>query len=320
MSSPKKQKTTSTSTTASSTTSSIRHNGSSIDRTGPPSLTKTNPTPFTPFTFVQLADTQFGLGESIVSAIRSKKLDQMTLEPALQLFVETHLSKNKDHDEDTTKINQTSTSSTPSSSPSSPDNNNSQYEFLYQQELKQSRKTVNIINAMIPKPSFACVCGDLVNAYPKDQKGRTGQERQVSDFKEIYGNINVDIPLICVCGNHDIGDRPNSISIDLYRSRFGDDYFTFKVNNVKFIVLNTQLYKDGQDVPGHVEQQSKWLTQELLKSKCLMGTEEYERLIIFSHISPFIEDANEEDGYFNLEKNIRLKLLNDISNAKGTHW
>merc|ERR1711865_1117970 len=87
-----------------------------------------------------------------------------------------------------------------------------------------------------------------------------------------------------------------------------------------FIVLNTQLYKDGQDVPGHVEQQSKWLTQELLKSKCLMGTEEYERLIIFSHISPFIEDANEEDGYFNLEKNIRLKLLNDISNAKGTHW
>ena len=96
----------------------------------------------------------------------------MTLEPALQLFVETHLSKNKDHDEDTTKINQTSTSSTPSSSPSSSDNNTSQYEFLYQQELKQSRKTVNIINAMIPNPSFACVCGDLVNAYPKDQKGR----------------------------------------------------------------------------------------------------------------------------------------------------
>ena len=106
-----------------------------------------------------------------------------------------------------------------------------------------------------------------MNAYPTEQDGRVGQRRQVSDFKRIYSKIDVKVPLICVCGNHDVGDRPTGQSINLYKSRFGDDYFTFYVERIKFIVLNTQLYKDGCNVPDEVERQQKWLDNELVKSK-----------------------------------------------------
>ena len=129
------------------------------------------------------------------------------------------------------------------------------YEFLYQRELDFSKRTVQIINHMNPLPKFVVVCGDLVNAYPTQQEGRVGQKRQVEDFKQIFNQINREIPLVCVCGNHDVGDRPNGTSIDLYTSRFGDDYFTFYVQNIKFMVLNTQLYKDGTQVPDQVDRQ-----------------------------------------------------------------
>jgi len=48
--------------------------------------------------------------------------------------------------------------------------------------------------------------------------------------------------------------------------------------------------------------------------------EDYDRLIVFSHISPFIHNSNEPSGYFNLKKEIRLQLLQALNNAKCTHW
>ena len=56
---------------------------------------------------------------------------------------------------------------------------------------------------MNPKPAFFIVCGDLVDAFPdKWPEIRTEQEK---DFFKVFSNLNPHIPLVCVCGNHDVG-------------------------------------------------------------------------------------------------------------------
>jgi len=273
------------------------------------------------FSFVQLADTQFGLGESIVSAVLEGALkNQMALDPKLQEYCDAVAAARPTEGE-----------------------HDHPYEFLYQRELEFSRKAVAAINTLVPRPAFTCVCGDLINAYPTEQKGRLGQQRQVNDFKQIFADIHADIPLVCVCGNHDVGDRPNSISIDVYNNRFGDDYYSFVCRGVKFIVLNTQLYKDGRDVPAHVARQNVWLKEQLEQHHRAFNTDASAaatsattssttttsststtgappRIIVFSHISPFINDPYESSEYFNLAKETRLPLLQELSDAGCTHW
>ena len=65
------------------------------------------------------------------------------------------------------------------------------------------RQTVNLLNSMSPKPAFFIVCGDLVDAFPdKWPEIRAAQEK---DFLKVFKNLDPDIPLVCVCGNHDVG-------------------------------------------------------------------------------------------------------------------
>ena len=50
-------------------------------------------------------------------------------------------------------------------------------------------------------------------------------ERQARDWKAAADGLDASIPMVCVCGNHDVGNRPNSATISAFRDRFGDDYF-----------------------------------------------------------------------------------------------
>jgi hypothetical protein len=125
---------------------------------------------------------------------------------------------------------------------------------------------------------------------------------QVQDFKEYMSLIDASIPLVCVCGNHDVGDRPTPDTIALYRSRFGDDYLCFWVDGVRCLVLNTQLYKNPDDAPAHAAEQDAWLTDQL-------AVRPAPPTLVFSHISPFINAPDEPAGYFNLEPTVREGIL-----------
>ena len=51
------------------------------------------------------------------------------------------------------------------------------------------------------------------------------------DLKAEFANLDPDIPMICLCGNHDVGNSPTQQTIAEYRTNFGDDYFyTFGLN------------------------------------------------------------------------------------------
>ena len=98
-------------------------------------------------------------------------------------------------------------------------------EQKWDKEIALTRKAIAAANRLSPKPRFFVVCGDLVNAIP----GEKYNDAQVQDFKEVFKDLDPSIPLVCVCGNHDIGNTPTQEAVRKYRSDFGDDFFSFWV-------------------------------------------------------------------------------------------
>ena len=76
--------------------------------------------------------------------------------------------------------------------------------LLFQdREIKLCEQTVDILNKMNPNPAFFIVCGDLVDAMPNEWPQI--RESQEKDFFRVFSKLTPDIPLVCVCGNHDVG-------------------------------------------------------------------------------------------------------------------
>jgi len=188
------------------------------------------------------------------------------------------------------------------------------------------RKLLGIAVAEINRlrPTFAIVCGDLTNAWPAGWVGANGRQHkdpadraaQVRDFKEACSRVDPKIPLVCVCGNHDIGNRPNAQTIDGYRGDFGDDHFTFWIKGVKCIVLNSQLWKDDSDAHDLRTAHDAWLHAELDAE----DTRRARHVILFSHIAPFLHHADEPGGYFNIDPTTRGEWLHAVARSGATTW
>eukprot|EP00038_Savillea_parva_P001720 m.106763 g.106763 ORF g.106763 m.106763 type:complete len:583 (-) comp10599_c5_seq1:630-2378(-) len=164
------------------------------------------------------------------------------------------------------------------------------------------------------KPAFAIVCGDLVNESPFGDDAK--RKAQISDFNAVLSKIDPTVPLICVCGNHDVGNIPNRESIDKYKADFGDDYFSFWCKGVKCIVVNSQLWKDASAAPQLALEHAAWLSRQLASSAA--GGARH--TLVFGHIPIFLESANEPDSYFNLTHDMRIRLLDELVAAGCSHY
>lgn len=178
----------------------------------------------------------------------------------------------------------------------------------WQEEIQLCEQLVTTCNQMEPKPKFLIICGDLADAWPATDIRR----RQIVDFKRIFDKLDPSIPLVCVCGNHDIGDRPTESSVEEYRSDFGNDYFYFTTNDVLFIVINSQFYQNRELVQNYAAEQDLWL--ESILEKCKL----FKYSIVFEHIPWFLQQFDEEDDYFNIRKDVRLKWLRKFYEAGVT--
>ncbi|KAF4649820.1 Serine/threonine-protein phosphatase cpped1 [Perkinsus olseni] len=187
----------------------------------------------------------------------------------------------------------------------------------WSEEVEMASRSISYINRL--KPKFVVVCGDLINAWPDQADVR---KEQVQSYKELMGQIDEDIPLLCLCGNHDVGNRPNSRTIALYSKDFGDDYYTFTVGGVLFVVTNsilpwglTKQARDGEVGPDDGEELDKkqweWLEGTLKEASAA----KYTHIILLTHVSPFIRDPEEHEGYFNMPLPVRKRLLRLASEA-----
>ena len=135
---------------------------------------------------------------------------------------------------------------------------------------------------------------------------------QVADLKEALKRVDPEIKLVCVCGNHDVGDTPTPASIANYRQEFGPDFFSFWSHGCKMLVLNSQYYFNPAEVPELAREQDEWLDKELKGD----AANPWKHLIVFQHIPLFLKNEDEEaDIYFNLKPEIRKKLLERFKQA-----
>ncbi|XP_071965980.1 serine/threonine-protein phosphatase CPPED1-like isoform X2 [Antedon mediterranea] len=178
----------------------------------------------------------------------------------------------------------------------------------WDKERKLTRRAIDAANNMHPKPKFFIVCGDLVDSFPGTSSDDKVKKEQIQDFKIDFKTLDSNIPLICVCGNHDVGNSPTQDSVEKYKESFGDDYFSFWVGGVKFLVLNSQYYKDSSQVPEQKEEQDVWLETQL-------QNDGWQHLVVFHHIPWFLESPDEEDQYFNIDIDVRKTMLKRFHDA-----
>lgn len=180
--------------------------------------------------------------------------------------------------------------------------------YGWEKEKALARKCVEKINRLKPKPKFFVLCGDLCDAYPEWTEIRKQQE---ADFWNIFKDIDPSIPLVCVCGNHDVGDQPTKIAVEKYRSSFGDDYFSFWVGGVLFIVINSQYFFDDTQIPELAKEQEEWLDTQLEKSKMSRHG-----AVLFQHIPWFLTDpGDEKEAYFAIPYPKRKVMLEKLHKA-----
>jgi len=174
----------------------------------------------------------------------------------------------------------------------------------WETELEYSRLAVDRINNLTPRPKYVCVCGDLVDMehtfyannpkskalknYTKEECGRI-QDKQNDDFKNVWSKVHPDIALVCICGNHDIGNRPTPESITRFTNAFGDEYLAFWANGTYNIVLNNVLFMNSEGAREIYDEQLKWLKDQLVYANDHCASQ----IFVFAHHPWFLYDDEE---------------------------
>ncbi|XP_029312717.1 serine/threonine-protein phosphatase CPPED1 isoform X2 [Cottoperca gobio] len=178
------------------------------------------------------------------------------------------------------------------------------------EEVELTKQAVQAVNQLRPRPRFMVLCGDLVHAMP-DTPFREGQER---DLKAALTGTDPSIPLVFVSGNHDLGNTPTPRTLEQYCTAWGNDYFSFWVGGVLCLVLNSQLFYDASACPQLKEAQETWLEEQL--SRASSSTEpKPKHVLVFQHIPLYLKKPDEEDDYFNLQREVRQDLLERFKKA-----
>ncbi len=173
-----------------------------------------------------------------------------------------------------------------------------------------------IADANRSKPRFVVVCGDMVNDPD------SADER--SEVLRVAGQLDSSIPIHWVAGNHDVGADtivPTQASLQAYRDVWGDDYFAFQHDDASFLVLNTSVMDHPEHVPGELESQMKFLEAELKVAK----KRDSSQIIVFTHYPFFLKDPEEGDGYFTVERERRMPVIElfrkyGVSAVFAGHW
>jgi hypothetical protein len=114
--------------------------------------------------------------------------------------------------------------------------------------------------------------------------------RSHSAIRLLCTRLHPDIALVCLCGNHDVGNRPTPRSIARFRSAFGDEYLAFWSNGSYNIVLNNVLFVDRSGAERIFNTQLRWLENRLQYAK----EHQAANIFVFAHHPWFLYDEKED--------------------------
>jgi 3',5'-cyclic AMP phosphodiesterase CpdA len=104
-------------------------------------------------------------------------------------------------------------------------------------------------------PDFVVVCGDLTN--------RTGDQTEITAYKQMLRKLDPTIPVYNVPGNHDVGNFHTPSILATYRAVYGPDYYVFHQGHILGIVLDSNLIRSPDHVSDEAAKQEDWLRNAL---------------------------------------------------------
>lgn len=213
--------------------------------------------------------------------------------------------------------------------------------------------------ALKKKPDFLFVAGDMQNHWPneKDKNGKkiVGRSRGLNahapkqtDKVLMSGQLGVQqrasvrealrpakkekVPITYTPGNHDIGDVPDAETIATYKNEkqgwgplWSSFTKTFTKSSILYVQFTSQFYWDhalmgtpsalDADTEKVKAEQSAYLEEQF---RNMQGG--VTRLVLLTHIPPFMDTADEKAGWANWKESDRdwiLKLLESTASSKG---
>jgi 3',5'-cyclic AMP phosphodiesterase CpdA len=182
----------------------------------------------------------------------------------------------------------------------------------FEWDAERYRLAIEMANAL--QPAFVVMGGDMIDDATS--------EAQLEELLRITGELDPEIPMLWVPGNHDIATDtlvPTEASIAAYREVFGPDFYGFDHGDSRFVVLNTVVIDHPENVEDEYAEQLAFIEFELARS------EERSHTILLGHHPLFIESADEDDSYWNIPIERRRTLLelvhrHGIEIAFAGHW
>ncbi len=168
--------------------------------------------------------------------------------------------------------------------------------------VDRNRRAVELCNRIYGE--FVVHLGDIVHPLPVE----AGHEPAAQLAADVYEQLM--IPIHFVPGNHDIGDKPNSLvavpsvaeaSYEVYERYWGAPFRSFARDGCHFVIVDTPVLNSGLDREA---QQMEWLEAEL-DAAVRAG----QRIFLFTHYPPFVRSPGESEHYDNLGEPARSWLL-----------
>ncbi|MBR1575294.1 MAG: metallophosphoesterase [Bacteroidales bacterium] len=156
--------------------------------------------------------------------------------------------------------------------------------------VKLLTETVEAINRI--HPDFVVVTGDMTN--------NRFSEEQWEAYRKLIGQIDKDIPVWHIPGNHDLKPQEEG-DLEHYLARYGYDRFCFRHKGCAFIGANSCFLKDkcfAQEREHYI-----WLEEQLWRSR------KARHVFVFTHCPVVKERVDEKEDYFNFQAPYRQLYL-----------
>jgi len=201
----------------------------------------------------------------------------------------------------------------------------------------------NMLDGLVSKtvplnPSFVFVGGDMQNWWPNEgaQKDRNrpggmsdadfqelcskdlGRKQRASVRRSLEALEGAGIPVYYTPGNHDIGDHPDVQTLERYVGSSGENGWGPLFQRVKqeggilYLQLNSQVYWSTAEVLD--DYRAKQL--EFLQAEVSNMQASIKRLVLLTHIPPFMSSVDEKEGWANWKQVYRKQILDLLSEPR----
>ena len=192
------------------------------------------------------------------------------------------------------------------------------------------------------KPNLVFVGGDMQNWWPNEEarqaKGLSDRNRlkgmgdkefqQLKDKglgrmqrdsvqKSLEVLVNAKIPVYYTAGNHDVGDYPDARTLEQYSSSdsknpgWGPLFQKVEEDGILYLQFNSQIYWSNEaSLDEYRSKQLDFLEGEMSRIQALQSIK---RLVLLTHIPPFMDSVDEQEGWANWKEAYRKQILDVLA-------